>query len=286
MRISLLQPANAVAHRGRGFAQSALQWQRMIQIGTHSFKISAPATDTVPMPTSQYRKRALHNPGLRALNACGDGFWEFALVDGTVWFSDWFYRKLGWPSDTQRTTLEDLKPLTPQAQWDALMRGFRDHLEQRLPLDVRLQVRVPGDRIEWWHIRGSAERNDAGQPTLLAGSAREIPDAGRGESWAMRRTCGAFDALPVAAVLLDTKGNVLKVNRQCSESFLEVLPALLARVKATAIPVAVDFPWELEVGPEGTPRRLRVRAVPVEQQEHIGWVAMIEDRAAPWPTPV
>jgi len=33
-------------------------------------------------------------PGLRALDACGDGFWECDLIAGSAWFNDWFYRKL------------------------------------------------------------------------------------------------------------------------------------------------------------------------------------------------
>jgi len=217
---------------------------------------------------------------MRALKACGDGFWEFDLADGTVWFSDWFYRKLGWRGDAQRTTLKELKPLTSSTHWEALMRGFRDHLEQRLPLDIRVQVRLPGDRIEWWQIRGAAERNPTGQPTHLAGSAREFAGGGQQpEASALRCHCGAFAELPIAAVLLDGKGNVLQSNRKWSESPAELMPELLRRVKASPAPAPVEFTWDEEAAPGGTPRRVRVHAVPVEQPGLTGWVATLEDLA-------
>jgi len=34
------------------------------------------------MPESRPRKRNSSKPGMRALNACGDGFWEFELAGG------------------------------------------------------------------------------------------------------------------------------------------------------------------------------------------------------------
>ncbi len=114
-------------------------------------------------------------PGMRALAAWGDGFWELDLIAGSAWFSDWFYRKLDWQRDTERSTLDDLQPALRPEDWDRLMGMLRDHLEKRLPLDLEIDVNV-GARFERWRMRGAAERNDAGQPVYLAGSMREMPD--------------------------------------------------------------------------------------------------------------
>ena len=61
---------------------------------------------------------------MRALDACGDGFWEFDLVDGSAWFSEWFYRKLNWMSDVKRT-LPISRPVLPPTAWDKLMDQLR-----------------------------------------------------------------------------------------------------------------------------------------------------------------
>ena len=119
------------------------------------------------------RTRTAPTPGMRALDACGDGFWEFDLLGGSAWFSEWFYRKLNWTSEAKRTLL-DLRPVLPPGQWDKLMGQFRLHLEQGAPLDVELNVDLAGQPSPWWHLRGSALRNDAGQPIYLAGSVREV----------------------------------------------------------------------------------------------------------------
>ena len=123
------------------------------------------------MPEPRSRPRKAPQPGWLALNACGDGFWEFDLLSGSAWFSDWFYRKLGW-SEARRSML-DLQPLMRPADWDELMRKLRGQLEQAQPLDLELRVRV-ADGLECWQLRGAAQRNAAGQPIGLAGSVREV----------------------------------------------------------------------------------------------------------------
>jgi hypothetical protein len=50
-------------------------------------------SDTLHMPGA--RKRTSVKPGMRAIDSCGDGFWECDLLDGSAWFSHWFYQKLG-----------------------------------------------------------------------------------------------------------------------------------------------------------------------------------------------
>jgi PAS domain S-box-containing protein len=58
--------------------------------------------------------------------------------------------------------------------WTALLRKLRSHLEEQSPLDTEFQVQLATGRVEWWHMRGSAQRNDTGHPTHFAGSVRDI----------------------------------------------------------------------------------------------------------------
>jgi len=198
---------------------------------------------------SKPRTRKTPNPGLRALAACGDGFWEFDLLDSSAWFSDWFYRKLHWSTDAKRTALLDLQPL----------------LQQNLPLDLKLRVQVSPDRNEWWHMRGSAERNPAGQPIHLSGSMREVSaDAAHPEtSSRLLRLRDAFDALPVAAALLDSESAVLEMNRLWRELPAGDAVEVITRVRAAQVQSAVEF--TVDHGAGGT-LRLRGRAVPFHHE--------------------
>jgi len=108
------------------------------------------------------------------MRASGDGFWELDLADGSAWFSDWFCPRLKRSEPAKRPAFSDLRPLMSSETWDALLRKLRSHLEERTPLDTEFQVQLAKGQTEWWHLRGSAQRQDAGHPTHFAGCVRDV----------------------------------------------------------------------------------------------------------------
>jgi len=113
-------------------------------------------------------------PGSRAMRASGDGFWELDLADGSAWFSAWFCPRLKSTGPVKRPAFSDLRPLMSRETWDALLRELRSHLEERTPLDTEFQVQLAQGQTEWWHMRGSAQRDEAGHPTHFAGCVRDV----------------------------------------------------------------------------------------------------------------
>jgi PAS domain-containing protein len=223
------------------------------------------------MRESTPRTRRKLFPGQRALSACGDGFFEFDLLGGAAWFSDWFDRKLAWRSEEPHT-LGDLKPSLGPAGWDTLMGALRAHFERGVPLDVHLPVEGAAARA-YWHLKGAAQRDAAGQPTLLAGCVREVPDDGDPElrAWLLRLR-DAFDALPMAAAVIGGGRAVLHANRQwCAltatevAEILEQLPDALAGTPA-------DAPWRSAAGAHAG----RLRAVPFRHEGLAYLVATLE----------
>jgi PAS domain-containing protein len=112
--------------------------------------------------------------GARAMKASGDGFWELDLADGSAWFSDWFCPRLRWSEPVRRSAFSDLRPIMTSETWEALLRQLRSHLEERTPLDTEFEVQLSQGQAEWWHMRGSAQRNDTGHPTHFAGCVRDV----------------------------------------------------------------------------------------------------------------
>jgi len=215
---------------------------------------------------------------MRALDACGDGFWEFDLLGGSAWFSEWFYRKLNWTSEAKRTLL-DLRRVLPPGQWDKLMAQFRRHLEQGAPLDVELNVDLAGLPSQCWHIRGSAQRNEAGQPVYLAGSAREVSAGERrpeGDSASLLCVSAAFDALPVAAALLDARCAVLKANRRW-RGLPEINTGHAVAQLRAAIPRTEFESWQHEAGGGAGGSWLRLQAAPFEHDGTHHLVVTLED---------
>jgi len=106
--------------------------------------------------------------------ASDEGQWELTLWNGAAWFSEWFYRRLQWPMEVNHEKWDDLESYLPDGAWESLLLGIRDLLERQVPLNLQLRVQLSSGRIEWWRILGAAERNAAGLPVYLAGSAREL----------------------------------------------------------------------------------------------------------------
>jgi hypothetical protein len=231
------------------------------------------------MDGSHPRKRTAAKPGLRALEASGDGFWELDLKNGSAWFSRWFYQKLDWRAETKRTTLRDLEPWFDPEAWAELMARFRAHLERGQPLTLDLQARVPTGP-ECWRLRGSAHRNGVGQPVYLAGSMREVtaeedPAASTSELvWA----AGAFDSLPVAAALLDARAVLVKANRQWQALPLHATTQALARLRAANSQTAIEFWLDRAQGTEAGARHLRVRAIAFQHEGARLLTVTLEDR--------
>jgi PAS domain-containing protein len=229
------------------------------------------------MRGAQNLKRKTPTPGMRALDSCGDGFWEFDLVGGSAWFSEWFFRKLAWHDRTRHTTLNDLQTVMSPAAWDALMRKFRDHLEEGLPLDLEIDVQLPDDARERWRIRGAAHRNELGQPIYLAGSMCDVSQ-GAPDGSGLSRLRGAFDALPVAAALLDARVAVLEANRLWREFPAGTAEQAIGRLRAANSQTAIEFWLDQGEGFTAGARQLRVRAIAFQHQGSRHLVVTLEDR--------
>jgi PAS domain-containing protein len=223
------------------------------------------------------RKRTSMKPGMRAIASCGDGFWECDLLDGSAWFSDWFYQKLGWVGDAKRTAFADLQAQMPPMAWIELMGKIRSHLEQGAALDLEFEVRTAGDTLERWRVCGRAQRNEAGQPVYLAGSMRAVDREARASS-ALACLRSAFDALPVAAALLDARATLLEANRLWREYPQATATQAIARLRAANSQTAIEF-W-LDPGEAASAgiRPLRVRAIAFQHDGARHLVVTLEDR--------
>ncbi len=103
-----------------------------------------------------------------------EGRWELDLWNGSVWYSEWFRRRLHWLPHTSHRRLEDLRPNLAPGAWEALLQGIRAHLECQEPLNLTIDVQLLGGRTEIWQVEGTAERTAASQPIYLAGSMKAI----------------------------------------------------------------------------------------------------------------
>jgi PAS domain-containing protein len=237
------------------------------------------ATPSPPTRAARAVRPKALKPGSRALEACGEGFWECDLVAGSAWFNDWFYRKLGWPQDAQRVTLGDLEPALAPGAWHRLMGAFREHLEKGGPLDLEIEVNVPGGGIERWRMRGVAQRNESGQPVYLAGVMRELRDEPAHPGATLIACLGsAFEALPVAAALLDSHALVIAANQLWRKFPQATAEQAIARLRDANSQTAIEFWLDEGAHPHAGGRQLRVRAVAFQHDGSRHLAVTLEDR--------
>ena len=125
------------------------------------------------MPISTPRLHRPPDPGPGQPPA-DEGRWELDLWNGSVWYSEWFRRRLQWLPHTSHRRLEDLRPNLAPGAWEVLLQGIRAHLERQEPLNLTMGVQLLGGHTEIWQVLGTAERTAAGQPVYLAGSMKDI----------------------------------------------------------------------------------------------------------------
>jgi hypothetical protein len=156
-------------------------------------------------------------PGLRALAASGDGYWELNLLDGSAWFSDWFFMQLQWTREMRVSTWSALRGSLRPASWEDSLRRMRDHLETCAPFDLEVELDDGAGATRWWRLRGAAERHPSGQPRYLSGSATDI-SAARASRARLERDlawlASGFEALPKAAALIDNDGVIVHANER------------------------------------------------------------------------
>ncbi len=210
--------------------------------------------------------------GLRALAASGNGFWELNLLDGSAWFSDWFFTQLGWDPEARPSTWDALRDVLSPEGWERVLTDMRAHLERRMPFDVEVVVPGAPGAPRRWRLRGAAERNDAGQAHYFSGgvedvsAAHEASAAERRERTLLER---GFEALPTPAAFVDARGLVLRSNGSWRETWADAASDRLAAELVAGLREVLggargEYTETHEVVTAERRRVLRVRARPFD----------------------
>ncbi len=215
--------------------------------------------------------------GLRALEACGNGFWELNLLDGSAWFSDWFVAQLGWNPEAKPATWAALRNVLTPEGWEQVLAAMRAHLERREPFDVEVAVTAAPGVARRWRMRGEAERNDAGQAHYFSGGVQDVStghEAAAAEREAFALLERGFEALPTAAALIDAGGRILRSNgswrETCASADRDYFAAasedapLVAGLRDVLGGTRGEYANTHEIVTAERRRRLRVRARPFE----------------------
>jgi signal transduction histidine kinase len=111
---------------------------------------------------------------LRAALATADGWWEWDLATGHAWFSNDFFRLLGFPGQ---------QPLTDAASWHARIHPadlsrVRNEVDTHAlggpPFDLQFRMRTASGEFRWFRTRGRCTCTGEGKARVLSGNLQDI----------------------------------------------------------------------------------------------------------------
>ncbi|WP_460805300.1 hybrid sensor histidine kinase/response regulator [Microbulbifer agarilyticus] len=116
-----------------------------------------------------------------ALDAVGDGFWEWDLRVDEVVLSEACWQMVGYPrrhSDADaRTALARWKRHMHPDDYPEVKQAMEDTVRERLPLDVKYRLKHQQGHVIWVRCRGNLQSTSGGQPIRVLGTLQDITAA-------------------------------------------------------------------------------------------------------------
>jgi two-component system, sensor histidine kinase and response regulator len=129
----------------------------------------------------------------RASRSVQEGHWELDLRARKHWASSNYYALLGYePGEIPLDTLESVHSIIHLDDHDRVAKIATSHIYEGTDHDVEMRLRCKGGEYRWFHLRGSAERDENGIAWLLSGSIQDIQKQKRAED-ALREVQERFE---------------------------------------------------------------------------------------------
>ncbi|WGL17927.1 ATP-binding protein [Microbulbifer bruguierae] len=116
-----------------------------------------------------------------ALNAVGDGLWEWDLQVNEVVLDTACWRMLGYHSGRSdsdvRAAFVHWRSHVVADDYPAVKQAIEDNVREQLPLDTEFRLKHRDGHIIWVRCRGNVQRNSAGRPLRVLGTLQEISES-------------------------------------------------------------------------------------------------------------
>jgi PAS domain S-box-containing protein len=119
-----------------------------------------------------------------ALEASGDGLWDWDLNSGLAYLSPGYYALTGYSADQVRPDLSFLRRLVLPEDWPVAWGAMADHLRGLTPsVDQEYRIRTAAGAVRWLRGRGRiVARNAHGEPTRMIGLITDVSERRRMET--------------------------------------------------------------------------------------------------------
>ncbi len=109
-----------------------------------------------------------------AVQGTAEGIWDWNVLTQEVYFSPRFKELLEFAEEEAEGSYGFWETRLHPEDRDGTLAALRRHLEERHPFQVDYRLLTKSDRYRWFHARGQALWDQAGKPTRMLGSLRDI----------------------------------------------------------------------------------------------------------------
>ncbi len=116
-----------------------------------------------------------------AVRGSHDGLWDWNVLTNEVYYSPHFKAMLGYRDEEFENVFASFEAHLHPDDHARVMAAISAHLNLRIRYDVDYRLRARGGDYRWFHARGQALWDEAGNATRMAGSIRDITEQRRAE---------------------------------------------------------------------------------------------------------
>ena len=151
-----------------------------------------------------------------ASEASANGLWDWDIKNNTVYYAPRFKELLGVTDHEMDNSVDAWKSRLHPEDLGATLAAVEAHFVNRIPYRVRYRLRCKWDNYRWFHARGQAIWDSAGQATRMVGSITDITeqiDAELAQESSQRLYLSLVENLPVFLIRKDIQGRFTFANQ-------------------------------------------------------------------------
>jgi len=167
------------------------------------------------------------------LQAMSVGVWEWNISTGTLDCSPRFMEILGWDPQKYNSSLTGFGSLVHPQDLERVLAALQVHLDQNIPYDIEYRIRNRNDHYVWIHATGKAEKDTAGTPLRMIGSADDITSRKQSEE----KFRLVVETAPYAIIIIGKSGEITLINRKTEQFFGYTREALIGKPIEILVPL-------------------------------------------------
>jgi PAS domain S-box-containing protein len=111
-----------------------------------------------------------------AVRGTNDGIWDWDIQNETLYWSPRLKELLGYAEDELDVDFDTFNSLMHPDDQERTGAAIETHLRDRSPYDVEQRLRAKSGEYRWFHVRGQAIWDEAGQPLRMVGFTTDITE--------------------------------------------------------------------------------------------------------------